>query len=125
MVLDELRYGDLRGPYKRARAKFVSGIVLLPVGAHLTVVGAYLISAPYVYRDEYEREDLPETTVLTAGAVVGSIGIAALVTGAILLPTGLRQKREIRRQAEAKYVDVNVAPWASERAAGLTLSGKF
>ena len=44
--------------------------------------------------------------------VAGTVGAAALLTGAVLMATGLRRR-------------VNVSPWGGSTSAGLLLSGRF
>jgi hypothetical protein len=48
----------------------------------------------------------------TTATITGTIGAAALITGAVLVVTGLRPR-------------VSVSPWGDRTSAGLSVSGRF
>ena len=70
------------------------------------------------------RELAPEETVqvhaanlrwrrlTTTATITGTVGAAALITGAVLMATGLRPR-------------VGVSPWGDRTSAGLSVSGRF
>jgi hypothetical protein len=76
------------------------------VAAHCTKNGTQIICDSTGYADTHDAGTLADT-----GTVIGAVGLAAVAAGAILFFTAPR--------------DIVVTPTASDRAAGLSISGRF
>jgi hypothetical protein len=101
---------ELYREYRAGRSMIIGGGVSLGVGA---VVG--LLAIALADRDQY-----PDARPLAIS--LGVIGIAGVVTGAVLLGVGVPKRKRALREAQSRVV---VSPTFSRGFAGVGLVGRF
>jgi hypothetical protein len=100
LVVGLLLSFPLNPPPAHASAKKVGGIALVVAGGLLVAGGAFL----YVIRYNAEQLDSPTTAY-----VVGGVGVASIVTGAIVLSSGKPEQKKSSLQLTPMHHGIALA----------------